>query len=99
MPSCSCHPLCIGNRPIDPDGPKNLNEDCPEHGVGTTYFNDLTAKHREESLELRVKHALTMKLVKLQACCLDDDTDFKRVVAAVTETTLALIDLDRRSRL
>jgi hypothetical protein len=55
-------------------------------------------KHREENLVLRVRHALTLKLIKLQACCLDDDADFKRVVAAATDTTMALIDLDRRSR-
>jgi hypothetical protein len=39
-----------------------------------------------------------LKLIKLQSCCLNDDTDFKRVVQAATETTLHLIELDRRSR-
>lgn len=98
MADCSCHPLRIGNQPVDPNGPKNLDEACPQHGQGTRYYHDLMVKHREESLELRVKHALTLKLIKLQSCCLDNDTDFKRVVAAAAETTLQLIDLDRRSR-
>lgn len=37
-------------------------------------------------------------LANLQACCLDDATDFARVLSAVVEATIELIDLDRRSR-
>lgn len=98
MARCSCHPLHIGNRPVDPGGPKNIDDACPMHGVGTAYFEQITAKHREATLPLRVRHALTMKLIKLRACCLDDEADFKRVVAAAADTTMELIALDRRSR-
>jgi len=37
-------------------------------------------------------------LIKVQACCLDDDADFKRVLASVIEAALILIALDRRSQ-
>ena len=58
-------------------------------------------KRLGECLGCDLTHVLSKHqavLLKLQACCLDDDNDFKRVLAAIAEATIELIDLDRSNR-
>jgi len=48
--------------------------------------------------QAEIEATMAAALIKVQACCLDDDADFQRVLASVVEAALILIALDRDRR-
>lgn len=67
--SCSCNPVRAGRDVMS----RNLDPDCTEHGVGTTYWEGPVQEQRRRAVEMQHRAARARRVARDPSAASDSD--------------------------